>query len=254
VNEATVEASGRTRFAADLITCVLTSCGRWDLLVQSIDTFLKYHEPGRFILVEDSADHAFAERIRARYSAIEVILDDPRLGQHRAIDKAYGMVTTPYIVHLEDDWFFTGPMDVANARGVLDGDPTIVAVCFSVFRRYKLNHRIHSTRFTHNGRLYARMKPRAHRDWHGFSFYPSLLKRAFWEEYGPYARYPNERTLSRAMKDIGKGVVHQLPGVGIHVGSGRSVFDPARASENRRVTGALWRRLFGKGVFAPTAD
>lgn len=182
-----------------------------------------------------------------------MVLNDPRLGQHRAIDRVYETVTTPYIVHLEDDWYFAGAMDVADAREVLDADPTITSVCFSVFRRYKLQHRIFAEKFMHKGRSYARM-PRAHRDWHGFSFYPSLLKRAFWEEHGPYARWQNERTLSRAMKELGKGVVHQLPGVGIHVGSGRSVFDPARINERRRVTGATLRRLTGRGTFAPTGE
>lgn len=243
--------SSKTVFPADLITCVLTSCGRWDLLIQSIDTFLQHHEPARFVLVEDSADHDFAARIQERYPAIEVVLNDPRLGQHKAIDKIYETITTPYIVHLEDDWYFTGPMDVEDARTLLDSDPTITSVCFSVFRRYKLQHRVFADRFTHNGKPYARM-PRAHRDWHGFSFYPSLLKRSFWEEHGPYARWQNERTISRAMKDIGMGVVHQLPGVGIHVGSGRSVFDPARTNERRRVTGSIWRRLTGRDTFAPS--
>jgi hypothetical protein len=54
------------------------------------------------------------------------------------------------------------------------------------------------------------------------------------------------------MKDHGLWVAYQLPGVGIHVGSGHSVFDPARAGERRRVTGSWWKRLTGKGVYAPT--
>jgi hypothetical protein len=54
----------KTRFDPALITCVLTSCGRWDFLARSIDTFLEHHEPARFILIEDSADRVFAQRIR----------------------------------------------------------------------------------------------------------------------------------------------------------------------------------------------
>jgi hypothetical protein len=240
----------RTVFPPDEITCVLTSCGRWDFLVRSIDTFLEHHQPGRFILIEDSADRAFAERIRARWSEIEVVLNEPRLGQMPAIDKAYGMVTTPFIVHLEDDWVFTGAMDVADARRLLDEDSTIVAVCFSVFRRLKLRQRIFRTTFRHGAHTYARME-RAHRDWHGYSFYPTLLRRSTWVQHGPYTPFGNERTLSRHMKNAGLGLAYQLPGVGIHVGSGHSVFDPARAGETRRITGSLWKRLLGRSVFAP---
>jgi hypothetical protein len=53
------------------------------------------------------------------------------------------------------------------------------------------------------------------------------------------------------MKDRGLWVAYQLPGVGIHVGSGHSVFDPARTGERRRVTGGWWKWLTGKGLYAP---
>jgi hypothetical protein len=236
----------------DRITVVLTSCGRWDLLVQSLDTFLSHHAPGRFLLIDDSADRAFAERIGARYPGIEVILNDPRLGQHASIDKAYAQVSTPWIVHLEDDWFFTGPMDVTDAMALMNDDASIAAVCFSVFRKLKFRHRIFGTTFRHGDRLYGDLR-RAHRDWYGFSYYPTLLRRSLWEEFGPYARFPNERSISRTLKDRGLGIVQQLPGVGMHVGSGHSVFDPARANEKRRITGSLWRRLSGQGVFRSTS-
>lgn len=243
----------KTIFPKDLITTVLTSCGRWEFLVQSLDTFLAHHEPGRFVLVEDSADRGFAKRVADRYPQIEVVLNEPRIGQHCAIDKAYGMVATPYILHLEDDWFFTGAMDVDDARRLLEEKPEVVSVCFSVFRRLKLRQRIFKSVFRHGAHRYARLD-RAHRDWHGYSFYPTLLSRATWEGHGPYAKFQNERAISRYMKDQGKWVAYQLPGVGIHVGSGHSVFDPARAGERRRVTGGWRRRLTGKGLFASTAD
>ena len=53
------------------------------------------------------------------------------------------------------------------------------------------------------------------------------------------------------MKDRGLWVAYQLPGIGTHVGSGHSVFDPARAAERRRVTGGWWKRLTGKRLYGP---
>ena len=237
-------------FPPDQITTVLTSCGRWDFLVRSLDTFLAHHEPGRFLLVEDSGDRDFARRVAERYPAIEVVLNEPRLGQHKSIDKAYGMVTTPFIVHLEDDWVFTGGIDVADAESLLAEDPTVISVCFSVFRRLKLRQRLFRRTFRHGAHKYASLQ-RAHRDWHGFTFYPTLLQRKTWEELGPYAGFQNERAISRHMKDRGLWVAYQLPGVGVHVGSGHSVFDPARVGERRRVTGWWWKRLLGKNPYAP---
>ncbi|MBL0935018.1 MAG: glycosyltransferase [Rhizobiaceae bacterium] len=230
----------------DDVTTVLTSCGRWDFLVVSLDTFLAHHKPGRFILVEDSADYDFAARIQERYPQIEVVLNDPRLGQHKAIDRVYAMIDTPYILHLEDDWHFLGEMDIADGIRVLDSNPAgITAVCFARFTGLKKRQRIFGRKVEHDGRPYMHMG-RSHREWHGFSFYPSVLRKDLWVEHGPYAKFQNERAISKHMKAAGKEMVYQLPGIGVHVGSGKSVYDPARANENRRVTGAFWSRLFGR--------
>jgi hypothetical protein len=239
----------KTVFLRDEVTAVLTSCGRWDFLIRSIDTFLAHHEPARFILIEDSGDTDFAQRIAARYPAIEVVLNQPRLGQHAAIDRAYGMVNTPFIVHLEDDWVFTGAMDIADARQLLDANPSVASVCFTVFRLLKWRQRVFARTFRHGSHLYASLHT-AHREWHGHSFYPTLVRRRTWEEHGPYASFQNERAISRHMKGLGLFVAYQLPGVGIHVGSGRSVFDPARVGERRRITGGWRRWLAGKGPFS----
>jgi hypothetical protein len=240
----------KTAFPRDQVTTVLTSCGRWDFLIRSLDTFLAHHEPGRFILIEDSADPAFARRVAERYPMIEVVLNAPRLGQHAAVDRAYGMVKTPFIVHLEDDWVFTGAMDIDDAQHLLNENARVVSVCFSVFDNLKARQRVFARRFRHGAHEYASLHS-AHRAWHGYSFYPTLLRRRTWEEHGPYARFQNERAISQHMKMLGLWVAYQLPGVGAHVGSGHSVFDPARSAERRRVTGRWWKRLRGKGPYAP---
>lgn len=229
----------------DSVTCVLTSCGRFDLLRVTLDSFLAHHRPARFIIAEDSADAAFADRIRERYPQVEVRLNEPRLGQHRSIDSAYGDVATPFIFHMEDDFRFDGPVDVVDAVALAGSDPNISSVCFRRFDTLKLRHRMFAKRFAHGAQTYARMD-RAHRDWYGFSFNPGIVSRDFWLEAGPYADHRNERAMSRAMKERGFGVVFQLPGVAVHIGSGRSVADPARAGENRRISRRWFRR-------APTA-
>lgn len=230
----------------DTVTTVLTSCGRWDFLVGSLDTFLKHHEPGRFILVEDSANHEFASRIRERYPRIEVVVNDPRLGQHKAIDRVYAMVDTPYVLHLEDDWHFLGQMDIDHGIAVLESNlDAITAVCFARFTGLKKRQRVFGRKAVHDGKPYMHMG-QSHRDWHGFSFYPSILRKDMWSEIGPYAKFQNERAISRHMKSLGREMIYQLPGVGVHVGSGKSVYDPARAGEKRRVTGAFWSRILGR--------
>ncbi len=228
------------------VTVVLTSCGRWDLLQPTLASFLDHHEPRRLIVMEDSADAGFARRITDAFPEIEVMLNDPRLGQHGSIDRGYAAVDTPFILHLEDDWHFSGPALAGPAMRLLGERADIAAVCFRHLAGLKLSHRLRAKRFRWEGGDYADMGS-AHRDWYGYTFNPTLVRKALWEEHGPFALYPNERALSAAMKQRGYAVAFQLPGVAHHTGSGRSVFDPQRVGERRRLSRrSMLSRLLGK--------
>lgn len=235
----------KTSLGAFDLTTVLTSCGRWNLLTRTLDSFLAHHEPGRFILVEDSADADFAERVRERYPFAQVLLNDPRLGQHRAIDRAYSTVRTSHVLHLEDDWEFVGPLDPQAGIGLLGARDDVAAVCFRQLQTLKLTHRLRARRFEHGGHSYADMRG-AHREWYGYTFNPSIVRLETWREYGPFAEHANERSLSRSFRAAGLHVVLALPGICGHIGSGRSVHDPARAGEHRRLSTG-WRARLGFG-------
>jgi hypothetical protein len=228
---------------AELVTVVLTSCGREDLLARTLESFLAHHRPGRFLIVEDSADPAPAARLADLHGGIDVLTNATRLGQLPSIDRAYATVTTPLVLHLEDDWEFTGPIDVPGAVGLLDQRPDVNAVCFRRLADLPFKERLRRRRFSHEGRRYARLD-HIHPDWHAHTFNPTLLRLATWRELGPYTRHGNERTLSRVVKDRGGFVAYQLPGVCGHIGDGRRVADPVRVRHARsRTLGNLWRRL-----------
>jgi len=231
---------------AELVTVVLTSCGREDLLARTLGSFLVHHRPGRFVIVEDSADADLAARVAARHPGIEVLANAARLGQLPSIDRAYATVTTPLVLHLEDDWEFTGPVDFAGAAGLLDHRADVNAVCFRRLRDLSFKERIRGRRFGAGSGRYARLD-HLHPDWHGHTFNPTLLRHATWGEIGPFARLGNERTISRAVKDRGGFVAYQLPGVCGHIGDGRRVHDPVRVRHaGSRTLGSLWRRLTGR--------
>jgi hypothetical protein len=80
-------------------TVIITSCDRHDLLERTLRSFRLQNSDrrcGRFIVVEDGA--ADPRKICAKYGA-ELISIGERVGQPTAIDRAYEMVTTPYIFH-----------------------------------------------------------------------------------------------------------------------------------------------------------
>ncbi len=47
------------------VTTVLTSCGRFDLLKETMASFLAHFEPGAIVIAEDSEQGAGGSRLRA---------------------------------------------------------------------------------------------------------------------------------------------------------------------------------------------
>jgi len=228
---------------AELVTVVLTSCGREDLLARTLGSFLTHHQPGRVVIVEDSADPTVAARVVARHPGIDVLVNTARLGQLPSIDRAYATVATPLVLHLEDDWEFTEAIDVVGAVDLLEQRADVNAVCFRRLADLSFKERLRSRRFSHGSGRYARLD-HLHPDWHGHTFNPTLLRLATWQAIGPFTGFGNERAISRAIKDRGGFVAYQLPGACGHIGDGRRVDDPVRVRHARsRTLGNLWRRL-----------
>eukprot|EP01084_Bolivina_argentea_P045559 83872_1 len=105
------------------ITLIINSCGRLDLLNQTINSFKKYYPHKKYplfekIIVDDCRNKTIAhELINNFYPEFQIILtgnnDFENDYTHRderitfAMDKIYNQVTTPWIYHIEDDWIFS---------------------------------------------------------------------------------------------------------------------------------------------------
>ena len=92
-------------------TVALTSCGRFDLLEQTLRTLLpRLDGPLAGVLVaEDSGDRRVLDVVRqltGQFGKIEVIINDPPLGHVKSIDRLYSRIETEWIFHCEDDWEF----------------------------------------------------------------------------------------------------------------------------------------------------
>jgi len=85
------------------VTFIITSCGRPDLLQETIGSFLNTNRYpiAKYILIEDSADEQMKGFIEERYgdSFNSLIFNAPKLGQIRSIDRAYEEVETTYVFH-----------------------------------------------------------------------------------------------------------------------------------------------------------
>lgn len=116
------------------VSCVLTSCGRIDLLEKTLNSFIIFNDYERikeFIIIEDSADPKIAEELNKlneeKYNGIfKVIINEHRLGQSASIDKAYAMVDTEYVFHCENDWQFYRKGFIQASLGVLETQPKVL--------------------------------------------------------------------------------------------------------------------------------
>lgn len=138
------------------VTLVITSCGRFDLLKRTMDSFAKYNT--------------------YPISATIVQEDAYREGQIKTIDKAYAQVRTPYIFHCEDDWEFLAPGFIEKSLTTLEAYPDII----TVWLQNGMNHPTEK-----RGDL--TLLQRGFRDiYNGFSFTPGLRRLADYHKLGRY--------------------------------------------------------------------
>jgi hypothetical protein len=186
------------------VSVVLTSCGRPDLLVETLDSFFRFNTfpITKFILVEDG--HAILD-VACQYQFNcdhELICTGERVGQMAAIDYAYSRVETEYVFHLEDDWQFYATGFIEKSMQILERYPQ----CLQVYLR-ALNdtngHPIHRWVHREKGVIWRRMKygfKAFGGKWNGFSLNPGLRRVADYSAIGGYG-------------------VHKLKAPNIHAGT-----------------------------------
>jgi len=229
-----------------MITGVVTSCRRYDLLSDTLNSFFSMNTApfDRLIVIEDGAD--IPEEIRRPFShhPIEWISTGQRVGQLAAIDYAYSRVTTPYIFHFEDDWLFYRSGFIERSLVVLESNPKCLQVWIRALtdtQRHPMEEFVH----TDLGVTWRRLALdyRFKGEWHGFSFNPGLRRLQDYVSmggYGVHARFdpanPGEAesrigALYR-MRDFYAAILCDDDGSGYvrHIGWGRHV-GPATGSE-----------------------
>ena len=114
------------------ITMVITSCGRQDLLKETLLS-VEQCAPNtldELIIVEDGpANNEFVRELLPSVQKI-TLLNSPveRRGQLLNIEWAYSQITTPYIFHCEDDWRFTKLNFMEDSLKILEAFPDCLMV------------------------------------------------------------------------------------------------------------------------------
>lgn len=222
------------------VTLVVTSCGRFDLLTQtlaSFDSFNTYSIREVFI-TEDSGDKAVEACIPEHWREhTTFFVNSPRLGQLGSIDLAYSHVKTPLVFHCEDDWAFYRPGFIEESLKLLEADPQALQVWL---RSFAHDLQVHSPyvyredRRVLDGVAYYRVGS-TKAEWQGFSLNPGLRRLEDYQAVAPFAQYDGEKELSRLYAERQRHALILENDAVLHTGFGEHVTVPEeRANKQRR--------------------
>ena len=235
----------------DSVTVCITSCGRLDLLAETMERFRAHHPGGRYIISEDSTDAAVIAAVGEAYPDAKVLSGPDRLGIMGSIDRLYSQVRTSYIFHLEDDWAFAGSVDWAAAIAMLEDRPDVANVCVRDITEIKEKYRIRSDSVSLGGSRFLVMRTDSHPEFFAWSPNPGLVSLATYRRFAPFARVQPDQ-MSGVMKKEGLRQAFLLPGVAKHIGHGRNVVDPTMAarpkSRPQKWLRAIRKRLYYAGL------
>lgn len=172
------------------VTVVLTSCGRFALLAQTIGSFFEYntYPIRKFVVVEDSGRDEVRDSIPWEYrDQIDVIVNKPQVGQVAAVDKAYSKVETDYIFHCEDDWLLYRPGFIEDSKTILEAEHQALMVWLRSYHHdlayYGQRSLLLNDRKTTQNIVYYRVSSTLSHS-PCFSFNPGLRRRAQYPQGG----------------------------------------------------------------------
>lgn len=192
------------------VTVIVTSCGRFDFLEKTINSFIKYntYPIEKYIIIDNGLlPNTFEtiKKILTNINSYEIIVNEENIGQVSSIDKAYVNVNTEYIFHCEDDWEFYDYNFIELSVDVLNYDKTISNV--NVRLRFDGErgsmHPIYGNFLTPNNTIYHKYLPNYLGEWHGFSWNPGLRRLSDYNLIKPYKKYLNEQGVNKIMYQMG---------------------------------------------------
>ncbi len=230
------------------VTVVVTSCGRQDLLEESLDSFFAFntYDGVQSVIIMEDGDGDLNAHLAQKYRhrPCRWLCTGRRVGQIQAIDSAYASVETEYFFHCEDDWEFLAPGFIEKSFAVLDTNPGVLQVWLrglSDTNGHPVLPEIHYADGVEYRLLDRDFRSTDWGTWHGFSFNPGLRRLSDYRRLGSFARlapspiapaYEVERAAARVYRD--QGLVAAIlsdrgtTGYVRHRGWGRRVPSPVR--------------------------
>ena len=202
------------------LTIIMTSCDRWDLFTQTLDSFFALNTyPYVSFHVHNDSTNAIPIEIKQRYSDKGITWHEGvKRGLSGAWDYLVELVDTEYFFNLEDDWLFDG-----NANFMEDSFK-LIDECWQVWIRDEADHE-HPLTDSYILRRVEIKEVEEWGDWCGFSFNPSLRSKSDW--VGLFSNGINGKDEIQLSRAIGfKYYAYSLVNSACrHIGNGRHTKD-----------------------------
>lgn len=181
------------------ITCILTSCGRFDLLARTLQSFYRYNQypVTDFFIYEDSGIK-IPTAIKHDYPNIIYIEPGTPTGQIKALDTLWDRVKTKYAFQMEDDWLTLQGGFIEKSISVLNSDPKIMQVWLQPLEP----NNSHPIDWNLN---YGILKSNEHL-WSGIRFNPSVKRKSDYDIIGSFGEHTtfNKRKAWKSEATIAK--------------------------------------------------
>ncbi len=119
------------------VTLTITSCKRLDLFIKTVDSLLAnctdVERVDRWVCVDDNSSHEDRREMQRRFPFFEFIFKTPEQRGHAlSMNLLLDTVTTPFWLHLEDDWNFVDRLPlIGQAIEILAEEPQLGQVLFN---------------------------------------------------------------------------------------------------------------------------
>jgi GT2 family glycosyltransferase len=159
------------------IDSILTSCGRYDLLAKTLESFFEFADmPIDNFIVYDDSGKPIPESLIKQYPQIKFIEGTEKVGQIKAIDIIYSYVKNEYIFFQEDDWQFYKTGFIEKSMDILENEPMIMQVWIRSQSDRNGHPVVGVPRMTPNRTRYQMMSSDYRGQWSGHSFNPGLRR------------------------------------------------------------------------------
>lgn len=216
------------------VTCILTSCNRFDLLERTIETFCVHntYPITDFIIYEDSGVKV-PEYLYELYPFIKWITPKERTGQIVALDTLWGEVKTQYAFTIEDDWEFIEKGFIEASMRVLEFDDRVLMCWLHEKDGAQPIQWTDTMQYEpgEGGQKYGILKPSGGL-WAGTRFSPALKRKSDYKQIAYYGHHTTfERNKPWKAEAAISQVYHKLGFVGAilpkiyikHIGEARHV-------------------------------